>query len=197
MRRIGIGLVAAVAIAPAALAHPGHEVAGFAAGFGHPWAGVDHLLAMIAIGIAAAHQQTESRWRLLALPAAFVVAMAIGAALGFAGDNPQWAEAGIALSLVAVAGLIVARKAPLGMAILIAALCGLPHGAAHAAEMPSGALADQFMLGFLSATALLHALGVGLAAIIARAPIMASGGLRWASAIGIAGFGLAAMPWIG
>ena len=107
-----IRTVCAAAFAPAAffgfsaaaLAHPGHESASFLSGFNHPLGGLDHLLAMLAVGLYAAQQAGRARW---SLPAGFVLAMLLGAALGASGIRLPAVEAGIAASVL-VLGLLLA-----------------------------------------------------------------------------------------
>lgn len=146
----------------AALAHPGHGVGGFAAGLAHPFSGLDHLLAMVAVGIWAVQ---GGRRRVWLLPAAFMSMMVAGAALAL-----QWAapgmtasgvEAVIAASVLAL-GLLVSlsMRLPAGLSVGIAAVFGFLHGYAHGLELPSSAHPARYALGFLLATALLHTAGV-------------------------------------
>lgn len=150
-----------------AWAHPGHADSGFVAGFAHPWAGWDHLLAMLAVGLWAV-QGGASR-SMLALPAAFAAAVAAGLALGWAGIGWAGNEAGILASLLVLGGLLLTRARPaLPLAVAGVALGGLLHGLAHGLESPAAAGAPGFALGLLTATLLLHGLGMGLAALLLR-----------------------------
>jgi urease accessory protein len=146
----------------AAFAHPGHGVGGFTAGLAHPFSGLDHLLAMVAVGIWAVQGGGRRVWL---LPAAFMSMMAAGAALAV-----QWAapgmtasgvEAGIAASVLAL-GLLVSlsMRLPAGLSVGITAIFGFLHGYAHGLELPSSAHPARYALGFLLATALLHTSGV-------------------------------------
>lgn len=141
-------------------AHPGHETASFFSGFGHPLGGLDHLLAMLAVGLFAARQRGTARW---ALPAAFVLAMLAGAGLSAVGLDLPAVEAGIAASVL-VFGLLIAFmvRLPLAVSLPLVGAFALFHGHAHHAEMGEGTLA-AYALGFALATALLHGLGYALA----------------------------------
>ncbi|MEW6415727.1 MAG: HupE/UreJ family protein [Pseudomonadota bacterium] len=155
--------IAAVSLALAAgtaSAHTGdHAVAGFASGLAHPFLGLDHLLAMIAVGLWAAQQGGRAVW---AVPAAFVGAMVLGGLAAWTGGTLPQVETGIALSVL-VLGLLVATRrqwvAPAGMAL--AAGFALFHGYAHGLEMPHAASPFQYALGLVLATAALHAAGIG------------------------------------
>jgi len=178
-----LGLVSLCLLAGTASAHTGDHatVTGFAGGLAHPLQGLDHLLAMIAIGLWAAQQGGRATW---AVPAAFVGAMALGGGLAWAGIALAHAETGIALSVL-VLGLLVATRrqwaVPAGMAI--AAAFALFHGYAHGLEMPQAASPVLYGLGFILATACLH--GAGIAASLGGRHA-----LRLAGA-GIAAVGLA------
>lgn len=180
--KIGLSLVvAALAVAPAS-AHTGvNGVGGFATGFAHPFGGIDHLMAMIAVGLIAAMMKGRALW---ALPATFVAFMALGAVAGALALGLPLVEAGIALSVV-VFGLLLATGARLsvGAAVAVVAAFAIFHGHAHGTEMPAMAAAD-YGAGFLMATALLHAAGVGIAVGATR--LLASGAepaLRLAGAL--------------
>lgn len=148
------------ALSGAALAHPGHESASFFSGFSHPLGGLDHLLAMLAVGLYAAQQAGAARWL---LPAGFVLAMLAGAGLSAFGLALPAVEAGIAASVL-VLGLLIAFAARLPLALSLSLVAGfaLFHGHAHHAEMGAARLA-AYAAGFALATALLHAAGYALA----------------------------------
>ncbi len=153
-------VAAALATAPAA-AHTGHGLDGIAAGFAHPFSGVDHLLAMIAVGAWAAQQGARAVW---ALPAAFVGVMALGGVLGFAGLALAGTES-VILASVLVFGAVVAAaaKLPLAVAAPVVGAFALFHGLAHGTELPEAANAPAYAAGFVAATALLHTAGIALA----------------------------------
>ena len=160
--------VALFVFAPAAaLAHPGHDGAGgLVHGFVHPVTGIDHVLAMIAVGVLAALYGGRALWL---VPTSFLVAMAAAGAIGMAGIPVQIVEAGIGLSVV-VLGLMIAFqiKPPTLVAMVVVGFFALFHGYAHGSEMPNGAAGLSFAAGFLIATALLLSAGVGLGLLLQR-----------------------------
>jgi urease accessory protein len=150
-----------------ALAHSGldHTLGfasgSFATGFVHPWTGLDHMLALLTVGLWAGLNGGRALW---AWPAAFVGAMLAGGALGMAGVFVPLTEPGILASVV-VLGLLVltAARLPLALGAALIVLFALLHGHAHGAELPDGAAAGAYMAGFALATALLHAIGIAIA----------------------------------
>ncbi|HEY0291408.1 MAG TPA: HupE/UreJ family protein [Hansschlegelia sp.] len=189
--RLG-GLIAGLALLPsAAMAHPGHgEASGFLAGAAHPIGGLDHVLAMVMVGLFAYQLGGRALWL---VPATFVLVMALGGALGAAGVAVPFVEVGIALSII-VLGAVVALgvKAPVAAAMGLVGLFAIFHGHAHGAEMPDSAAGLAYAGGFMLATALLHAGGVGLGALVGRigdscGPLLmrASGGLAAIAGAGI------------
>lgn len=154
------GLGAALAAAPAS-AHTGHGLDGFAAGFAHPFGGIDHLLAMIAVGAWAAQQGGRAVW---ALPAAFVGVMGVGGSLGLSGFALAGTESVIVASVLVLGAVVAAAaKLPLAIAAPIVGAFALFHGLAHGAELPEAANAPAYAAAFVLATALLHAGGIALA----------------------------------
>ncbi len=169
-----IATAAAAATATAsteALAHTGHNVA-FAMhdGLVHPLAGADHLLAMLAVGIWAAQLGGRA---LLALPAAFVAAMVVGALTAHSGLATGGIELAIVGSVI-VLGAAIALKLDLGLAtsIAVTALFALAHGQAHGLEVPAGAGIAAYVGGFAIATAALHASGIVAGRLLSRAPAL-------------------------
>ncbi len=147
-----------------ALAHPGHD-GGLAAGLAHPFTGLDHLLAMVAVGLWAAQQTAKNAlWK---IPLTFVVVMAVGAIMGMAGLTLPLVEPGIAASVM-ILGLLVAfsLRLPTKAGMVLVATFALFHGFAHGSEAPLGSL-SAFATGFILATASLHGLGMSLG-LIAR-----------------------------
>lgn len=130
------------------------------AGFVHPFAAADHVLAMAALGTWAALIGGRGLWL---VPGGFIAAMAIGAGLADAGFDLPGAEDGIAIS-VAILGVLVAVAARprLVASVTLAALVGLAHGNAPGAEIPEGVAPFPFALGLLSAALLLQAIGIAL-----------------------------------
>lgn len=140
-----------------ALAHTGDHGESFFAGLSHPFTGVDHLLAMVAVGMLASRLTGASRWL---LPASFIAAMIFGCGLAFLGIGLPFVEGLIALSLLAFGVLLFSNRTlstSLGCAVV--ALFGLFHGHAHGSEM-MGASLMTYGVGFVLATAALHAAGL-------------------------------------
>lgn len=158
-RSAPLALLALVALAGPVFAHPGHGGHDFGHGFVHPFAGLDHLLAMVAVGLLAARVEGDGRWL---LPSSFVGFMLVGALVGLAGFGPEVAsiEWVIAASVL-VFGLMVALlpRIPLVASALIVAGFAFFHGYAHAVEM-GHASPGGYMTGMLLGTALLHATGL-------------------------------------
>lgn len=172
------------------LAHTGAgPVDGFAHGLMHPLTGLDHVLAMVAVGLWAGLVGGRAR---LAYPVAFVVTMALAGAWGMSGGVLPGVEVGIALSVV-ILGAAIALKAspPLAAGTLACAILAIFHGFAHGAELPESASGLAYALGFVLATAALHLAGIVLAAALAvRAPLLArvaGGGLVLAGVALLAG----------
>lgn len=152
-------MVIALALAGStAGAHTGHATHSLAAGLVHPLA-VDHLLAMLAVGLWAATAPRLGQ-RLL-VPLVFMAALLFGAVAGHAGMLPLPGEAAIAASLVLFGALLVApRLLPRPAALLAIAGAALLHGLAHGAELPAGGSFTTYAAGFVLATTLLHGLGL-------------------------------------
>ena len=133
---------------------------GVAAGFMHPFGGLDHLLAMVAVGLWGAFL---GRPLIVLLPVVFPAVMALGGALGIAAVPLPPVEIGIALSVIVLGALIAgAVRAPVWLACAIVAVFAIFHGYAHGQELPSAADPIGYSLGFVMATGLLHIAGIGL-----------------------------------
>jgi urease accessory protein len=165
--RISLASVAFLAAAGPAVAHPGDApVYGFAAGFLHPLGGIDHVLAMVAVGLLAALLGGRALWL---VPASFLGAMLAGGALGWFGLALPSIEYGIIASVIVLGAVVaLARRFPAALAMALAATFAVFHGQAHAAEMPLAASALSYSVGFVSATALLHGAGIGLGVMAER-----------------------------
>lgn len=166
-------LAIALLLSPAAaFAHAGHDHSGVLAGLTHPLFGLDHLLAMLAVGLWAAQQTGRLRW---ALPLSFVASMLLGGLLGFNGLQIALLENAIAASVLALGLLVaVAIRLPLMVAIALTALLALSHGVAHGLELPVLASPWGYTAGFVAATAALHASGYALVRLLpdAAAPLV-------------------------
>jgi len=151
-------LASALLLSPAlAFAHPGHDHAGVMSGIAHPIFGLDHLLAMVAVGLWAAQQTGQARW---ALPLTFVATMLLGGLIGFAGIDMPLMETGIAGSVLALGVLVaLAVRLPLAVAAGLTALFALSHGVAHGLELPALSSPWGYAAGFVAATAALHGIG--------------------------------------
>lgn len=160
-----------------AFAHPGHDHAGVMSGLAHPLFGIDHLLAMLAVGLWAAQQRGAARW---ALPLTFVATMLFGGLLGFAGIEMPLMETGIAGSVLAL-GLLVALavRPPVVIAAGLTALFAASHGVAHGLELPALSSPWGYAAGFVAATAALHAAGYAVARSLpqAAAPLVRIAGV--------------------
>ena len=154
-----------LALAGPVSAHPGHEVSGFI----HPFTGIDHLLAMVGVGMLAAFLAVRKPAAALLVPATFVAMMTVGSAAGFAGIKLPLVEAVILASVFVFGGLIVAAvRLPSAAAMAVAGLFAFFHGYAHALEAPAEG-DGTYILGFLLATSLLLGAGLGLGWIVRRA----------------------------
>ena len=166
--RLKLALAALLAIVPTvAFAHTGvgieHDLAH---GFMHPIGGIDHILAMVAVGVFA---YVLGGRALYLVPLAFVGMMAAGFLVGVAQIEVPFVELGIALSSVVIGGVAaLGRPMPVIAASALVGVFALFHGVAHGAEMPLGATDWQYALGFVTATALLHLAGIAAAMGVAK-----------------------------
>lgn len=164
-------LLPLLALALPTLAHA-HTGAGHFHGFGdgvaHPIFGLDHLLAMVAVGLWAAQLGGRAVW---AVPASFVAVMALGGILGMAGLQLPMVETGI-LTSVLLLGLLIAFavRLPLWASASVVGFFALFHGFAHGAEMPETGSGYLYAAGFILATSALHAVGVGLGVAMKKVP---------------------------
>lgn len=153
--------------AGSAQAHSGHGSAdGFSSGFLHPFLGLDHVVAMVAVGLWGAVLGAPALWL---LPVVFPMVMAFGGALGVAGTLLPAVEVGIALSGM-VLGLLVAFavKAPLWVAAVIVGVFAIFHGHAHGTELPAAADPVAYAVGFVIATGILHLAGIAIGHLWSR-----------------------------
>lgn len=152
-------LVGVFATPGLAHAHAGHEaINGLLSGLAHPLLGLDHLLAMLAVGLWGAQLGGRARWL---LPALFVAVMLGGGALAMLGLAVPAVELGIVASVVMLGVLLLwARQLPMAVSSVLVSLFALLHGVAHGAEMPLETSAMTYALGFALATASLHMIGL-------------------------------------
>lgn len=160
VRRLALALMLAAAAGPA-FGHPDAGLSGgFMAGFSHPLRGLDHLLAMVAVGIWGAFL---GRPLAVQLPLIFPTVMVAGAFVGMSGIHWPYAETGIALSVL-VLGLCIAagRRMRARLAWAVVAAFALCHGYGHGRELPAAANPIGYSLGFVLATGFLHLSGIAL-----------------------------------
>ena len=155
--RYVVALIALLVAVPAC-AHTGNLAGGFVGGLTHPIFGPDHVIAMVAVGLWGAVLGPPAIYM---LPVAFPLVMAAGGALGILGVPLPGTEIGIAISAI-VLGLMVAIAArpPIWIAVIVVGAFAIFHGHAHGAELPAGADAVAYSLGFVIATGLLHLTGI-------------------------------------
>lgn len=167
-------------ISSTAFAHPQHGLSGssLGAGFSHPWFGLDHLLAMIAVGLLSVQIGGKAIW---ILPATFLGMMVVGGTIGMNGVQVQFVEYGIALSVVALGvALALGMAYPIVSAAIFLGVFGLMHGHAHGIEMPAMADAVWYASGVVGATALLHLVGIAVGLSVKNSR-------RWAPSLRLSG----------
>ena len=149
--------LAVMAFSGMAQAHPGH-VGGYLAGIAHPFTGLDHLLAILAVGVWAAQLGGRAKWL---VPASFIACMVVAATVGMSGIALPMVESGIATSVLLL-GLLIAFsiKLPIALSASIVGLFAVFHGYAHGAEMPQLSTPWVYGIGFMLSTAALHGLGL-------------------------------------
>ncbi len=159
-QKFALLLLAVMACSPAWGHAEAGQVSGFMSGFVHPVSGMDHVLAMVAVGLWGAQLGNPALWL---LPVTFPLVMAFGGFLGLIGVPLPATEIGIALSGIML-GLMVATQArpPLWSAIFLVAVFAIFHGHAHGTELPEGASGLTYSIGFVMATGLLHASGIAI-----------------------------------
>jgi urease accessory protein len=174
-------LCLALLVPALALAHVGQGDigGGFTAGFEHPILGLDHVIAMVAVGMWGAQLGVPAIWL---LPVTFRLVMAFGGVLGATGVPLPGTEIGIAVSAIALGGMVLtAARPPLWIAAVLVGVFAIFHGHAHGAERPGAANAVSFSAGFVIATGMLHLCGI-LIGLVNRWPqgavaLRAGGGL--------------------
>jgi urease accessory protein len=165
--RIAAGALFACAVFLSGSEAQAHVVAGegggFLAGFSHPISGLDHIAAMVAVGIWGAQLGKPALWL---LPVMFPVIMAFGGLLGLLGVPVPGVEIGIAASAIALgAAILLELKPPVIAAVFLVSVFAIFHGHAHGTELPPGESGLEFSLGFVIATGCLHLIGIGLGTV--------------------------------
>ncbi len=164
LKFLQLAALALFAIGVPALAHAHVGIvhtSGWVHGLAHPVGGLDHVCAMVAVGLWAAQMGGRSVWL---VPLTFIAVMALGGALGMAAVPLAFTEQGIVMSLLVLGVLIAAAiRLPLAVSAAVVGVFALCHGYAHGAEMPQSTSGLAYAAGFMLSTALLHASGIGMA----------------------------------
>lgn len=166
--KLSFAVLAALSVtATAALAHPGHG-GGLVDGLAHPFTGLDHMLAMVAVGLWASQLGKRA---MIVLPLLFPAVMALGAMMGANGGELPWVEAGIVASVVILGGVVaLGLKPSLAVSATLVGVFALFHGHAHGTELPAAGSALMYGVGFVVATLVLHAIGMGIG-VAAKRPL--------------------------
>ncbi len=159
-RSLALLLVGCVWAQPAFAHVQSGEAGGFVTGLAHPISGLDHVLAMVAVGLWGAQLGSPAIWL---LPVAFPMVMAVGGMLGLVGVPLPGIEFGIAASAIVLgAAVMFALRPPLAVAAALVVSFAIFHGHAHGTELPPGQSAMLYSMGFVVATGCLHAMGIGV-----------------------------------
>jgi len=187
--RLLIALASTVPLAAAAhTGVEGHAHPGFLSGFFHPLTGLDHLAAMVSVGLWSALAARRAGPELLWGPLGFAFMLLAGAVLGLQGVEIPAVEPMIAASLLVTGLLVVTRwQVPGVAAALLVGVFALFHGLAHGYELAGSANTWTTLAGMLTATVLLHATGLGLGWVLRRA----SAWVPRVAGAGVAAFGVA------
>jgi urease accessory protein len=178
-RRIAILLMLAME-SQLAFAHTQKgEAVGFLTGFRHPISGLDHVLAMIAVGLWGAQLGNPAIW---VLPVAFPMVMAFGGMLALMGVPLPGTEYGIAISAILLGACVLFEfRPPLPVAAILVAFFAIFHGHAHGTELPPGQSALLYSIGFVIATGCLHGVGIAIGTVhqwkMGQAIVRAAGGI--------------------
>jgi urease accessory protein len=167
---LSLAAVATIGFSTAAFAHVGdHSHMSFTEGLLHPFTGLDHVLAMVAVGLWASQLGGRALWL---LPLTFPAVMAIGAGLGLSGMTLPWVEVGIAGSVMVLGAVVaLALRPALAISIPLIGAFALLHGYSHGIELPAGTSALSYGAGFIAATLVLHAVGIATGLIAGRLPV--------------------------
>ncbi len=139
------------------------EAGGFLSGFKHPISGLDHILAMVSVGLWGAQLGAPAIWL---LPVTFPIVMAFGGFLGLIGVPFPGVEVGIAMSALLLGAAVLSQwRPPLFAAAALVGVFALFHGHAHGAELPPGESGLLYSVGFVIATGLLHLIGITIGTV--------------------------------
>jgi urease accessory protein len=170
LKLLSLAAAATAGFSTAALAHVGdHSHMSFTEGMLHPFSGLDHVLAMVAVGLWASQLGGRALWL---LPLTFPAVMAVGAALGLSGVTLPWVEIGIAGSVMVLGAVVaLALRPSLAISIPLIGAFALLHGYSHGVELPAAASVLGYGAGFSVATLVLHAVGIATGLIAGRLPV--------------------------
>jgi urease accessory protein len=141
----------------------GDQAGGFISGFEHPISGLDHILAMVSVGLWGAQLGPPAIWL---LPVTFPMVMAFGGMLGLMGVPLPGTEIGIALSAIGLGAMVASEaRPPLWIAAALVGFFAIFHGHAHGTELPPDESGVLYSIGFVVATGLLHLTGIGIGLI--------------------------------
>ena len=159
--RLATVVILVIGMSKLAFAHGDGQIGGgFGSGFSHPIQGMDHVVAMIAVGLWGAQLGPPAIWL---LPIAFPLMMALGAAISLMGFPLPGVEIGIACSAIVLGAMVLMEfKLPIAATIAIVGVFAIFHGHAHGNELPDGESGLAYSLGFVLGTGLLHAVGIGI-----------------------------------
>ncbi|KPK36705.1 MAG: Ni/Fe hydrogenase [Nitrospira bacterium SG8_35_1] len=155
--------------APSAQAHVEQgQAVGFITGLEHPWSGLDHVLAMIAVGLWGAQLGNPALW---VLPVTFPMVMSLGAMMGLLGIPLPGIEIGIAVSAILLGAMVLGEVKPkFYIAAVMVGFFAVFHGHAHGTELPPGQSGLLYSMGFVIATGVLHGIGI-IIGLIHRWPV--------------------------
>ena len=186
-----LAALATAGFSSAASAHIGSHAGGFTNGLAHPFYGLDHVLAMVAVGLWASQLGRRAVWL---LPLTFPFVMAAGAVIGWSGVSFPWVEMGIAGSVIALgAAVAFALRPPLMASALVIGFFALFHGFEHGASLPAHGTALTYGAGFILATFILHMIGIGLGMLANNVPVRFAARTA-GGAIAVLGVALLVMP---
>ena len=161
------------------------SIAGIVSGLKHPVSGMDHVLAMISVGLWGAQLGAPAVWM---LPVAFPMVMAFGGMLGLMGIALPGIEIGIAVSALVLGAMILTEsRPPLWVAAALVGFFAIFHGHAHGTELPVGSSGLLYSIGFVASTGMLHGLGIALGLVHhfrgGRLAVRAAGGVVSAAGV--------------
>jgi urease accessory protein len=160
-RTIILAACVVAVVSPAAWAHPWHaptQSNALVEGWWHVWMGLDHLLAIVAVGLIAARRGGRALWL---VPSVYVACLVAGGAAAFVSIGVPWNEFAIALSVVVLGALLaIERKYHVGATASILGAFAVLHGNAHAIELPDSAAPALYAVGLAMATAAGHLAGI-------------------------------------